>query len=145
MIMLPGAAIMESLTDVWVLCQPDSYVNVRASANIHSKAEGYALCGDSFRTDGKCRNGFVHVYAPIEAGEGWIADGYVVWDKPAEVNSEYFIRSNGRVSIRRTIGGDRRKWVHDGDSLKVYWISDSWAVTNEGFIKTEFLEAYNGD
>ena len=128
---------------VWVLCQPDSYVNIRATANKHGKEAGYALCGDSFETDGKVRNGYLHVLAPNELGEGWIAEGYIVWNEPKEVNAEYTIRSNGRVSIRKTIDGKRRKWGHDSDVLTVYWMTSEWALTNQGFIRTEYLEAPN--
>lgn len=125
---------------VWVMCQPDSYVNIRSKPNGRSRIEGYALCGFDLETDGKTKDGFIHVYAPIEAGEGWISKGYVVWDEPEEVNEWYSIRSPYRVAIRRTIGGKVRKWGHDQDSIRVYWASSEWAVTNKGFVKTEFLE-----
>jgi hypothetical protein len=122
------------------MCQPDSYVNIRSKPNGKSQIEGYALCGYDLETDGKMKNGFLHVYTSVEAGEGWIANGYVVWDEPTEVNEWYYICSPWRVAIRRTIGGKMRKWGYNLDSLKVYWISDEWSVTNEGFVKTEFLE-----
>ena len=135
-----GNAFTES-SKVWVLCQPDSYVNIRARASSRSQKEGYALCGDSFETDGKSCNGFLHVYAGIEAGEGWINSGYIVWDEPKEVNRDAQIASRGRVALRRTISGKRRKWGHDGDTLKVFWESAEWSVTSQGFVKTEYLEA----
>lgn len=125
---------------VWAMCQPDSYVNIRSKPNSRSRIEGYALCGYDLETDGKTKNGFLHVYTTIEAGEGWIANGYVVWDEPKEMNKWHSIRSPYRVAIRRTIGGKVRTWGHDCDSVKVYWASNEWAVTNRGFVKTEFLE-----
>lgn len=138
-LLLLGTATAES-SKVWVLCQPDSYVNIRARPSSGSQKEGYAICGDSFETDGKTRSGYTHVFASVEAGEGWISNGFIVWDEPEEVNTEMTISSKGRVALRRSIGGNRRKWGHNDDKLKVYWVSDEWSVTDQGFIKTEFLE-----
>jgi len=129
---------------VWVLCQPDSYVNIRARASGRSQREGYALCGDFFETDCKTKNGFLHIYASIEAGEGWISLGYIVWDEPQAVNAQYYICSPYRVAVRKTIGGERRKWAHALDEFQVYWMSNEWSVTNKGFIKTEYLEEDHG-
>lgn len=128
-----------SADTVWVLCQPDSYVNIRGKASSHSEEVGYALCGDSFETDGTIRNGYIHVYAPVEAGEGWISNGFAVWSEPEELNQEAVIDAKGRVALRRSVNGDRREWKRNGDKLQVYWISDLWAVTDHGFVKTEFL------
>ena len=129
---------------VWVLCQPDSYVNIRAVASGRSKIEGYALCGDSLETDGKTQRGFLHIYAPIEACDGWVSLGYIVWNEPHAVNAQYYICSPYRVAIRKTIGGERRKWAYALDELQVYWMSTEWSVTNKGFVKTEYLEEDHG-
>lgn len=125
--------------DCWVLCQPDSYVNVRESARRNSAVIGRAYTGDRFETDGKCRDGFLHVYCSLEQDEGWIAIGYIVTDEPRPVNELWIVESNGRVACRKTIDGARRCWVVNGSTLTVYWMSDSWAVTDKGFIKSEFI------
>lgn len=129
---------------VWVLCQPDSYVNIRIRPSGRSRQEGYALCGESFETDCRMQDGFIHIYASIEAGEGWISLGYIVWDEPHAVNAQYYICSPYRVAVRKTIGGERRKWTHALDEFQVYWMSSEWAVTNKGFVKTEYLEEDHG-
>lgn len=125
---------------VWVMCQPDSYVNIRSKPSGRSRIEGYALCGYDLETDGKVKNGFLHVYTSVEAGEGWVAKGYVVKDKPVEVNQLHYVCSGSRVAARKTIGGERMKWCYNGDTLMVYWANDEWAVTNRGFVKTKFVE-----
>lgn len=125
--------------DCWVLCQPDSYVNVRESARKNSASIGQAYVGDKFQTDGKCSNGFLHVYCNMEQPDGWINIGYIVTDEPRQVNELWLVESNGRVACRKTIDGSRRCWVVDGSTLTVYWMSDSWAVTDKGFIKSEFI------
>lgn len=132
-----GVAIAEDQT-VWVLCQPGSYVNIRSRPSGRSDAVGYADCGEAFDTDGISKNGFLHVYASIENGEGWISKGYLVYEKPAFISRKMTVSGRGRVNARKTINGKRRCWVKPGDVVTVYWIAE-WAVTSKGFIKTEYL------
>ena len=137
LLFLFGVAAAEEKT-IWVLCQPNSYVNIRIRPSGRSEVAGYAECGDAFETDGISKNGFLHVYASIENGEGWISKGYIVYEKPVFIGKEMTIYSKGRVNARRTVNGKRRCWVRPGDEVTVYWMSE-WSVTNKGFIKTEFL------
>ena len=130
---------------IWVMCQPDSYVNIRSKPSGRSRTEGYALCGYDLETDCKTRNGFLHVYGSFEAGEGWISEGYIVWDEPIKVDQKYSVCSKGRLAVRKNINGKRSRWCYTDDVLMVYWLSDEWAVTNKGFVKSEFLEACNGE
>ena len=128
------------LTEAWVLCQPDSYVNIRERASSRSAYAGMLMSGDLIWVDGQTKNGYAHCDdMPNEAGEGWVHAGYIVFEEPEEVNKECRISSNGRVSCRRTIGGDRRCWVVDGSEVFVYQVAGEWAVTDKGFVKTEFI------
>lgn len=132
--------IGEELTEVWVMCQPNDYVNVRANPNRRSEAVGYAEAGYMVITDGKLQHGFLRIYGIGEMGVGWIHAGYVVYDEPHEMNVTARVNSNGRVKARQYIGGKRREWLKNKDEVKVYWLSDEWCVTNKGFVKTEYLE-----
>lgn len=132
-------ASAEDLKTVWVLCNPESYVNIRSRASKHAEVSGYACCGDAFETDGKTRNGFLHVIAPVEAGEGWISEGYIVRSEPEQVCEAWTVSSEGRVAARAKVNGRRIRWMHDGDVVWVYGIAE-WAVTNRGFIRSEYLE-----
>lgn len=126
--------------DVWVMCQPDSFVWIRERPSGKSPEAGYAECGDTFETDGSKKNGFLRIYASVEAGEGWISLGYIVWEKPIKVFETRHIDSKGRVNARRTVNGKRRCWLRDGEEIKVYWMAE-WAVTNKGFVKAEYIGA----
>ena len=128
--------------DAWVLCQPDSFVYARMSPKKTSPEIGYLMCGDHFITDGKTKNGFLHVYdLNFELSEGWVHKGYVVYDEPYKPDVyETTVQSNGRVQARRTIGGKRRCWLKDGQKLKVYMVTDEWAVTSKGFVKTKYID-----
>lgn len=136
--LIATAAAVADTESVWVMCQPDSYVNIREQADGKSPKAGYAECGDRFETDGKKRNGFLHVYAPVEAGEGWIHLGYIIWEEPEKVYETRHIESKGRVNARRTVDGTRRCWLRNGDEITVYWMGE-WAVTNKGFVKAEYI------
>ena len=127
--------------DCWVMCQPDSWVYARLNPNKNSMEIGRLECGDHIYTDGKEKNGFLHVYVLFEYGEGWVHKGYIVYDEPQKpVFQETTIQSNGRVKARKTIGGKRRCWLKDEQKIKVYMYSEEWAVTNKGFVQTQFID-----
>lgn len=134
-LLIPLAGLADS---VWVVCQPNSYVNIRARASGRSDTVGYAGCGDEFETDGRKKAGFVHVYASIEGGEGWICAGYLVNEKPEFIGKKMTVSALGRVNARRTVNGKRRCWVRPGETVMVYWMAE-WAVTDKGFIRSDFL------
>lgn len=136
-----GALAEETLTEAWVLCQPDSYINIRARANSRSEKAGYLLSGDRIWIDGKTADGFAHCDRMTnEAGEGWVYAGYIVFEEPKEINRRCRIQANGRVAARRTIDGERRTWLINGSEITVYQTAGEWAVTDEGFIKTEYID-----
>ena len=128
--------------ECWILCQPDSCVTLRSGAGKNKPEFGACQCGDKLWTDNEIRNGFIHVLeVPAEESEGWISSRYVILDRPDEVNREMQIRADGRVALRKWIGGPVKAWILPGETLTVWWMSPSWAVTSRGYIKSEFLEA----
>ena len=126
--------------DAYVICQPNDYVNVRISPSRKSEVVGYADAGDTILIDGTKKNGYWKVYGIGEMGVGWIHQGYVVDNKPERMNCTGIVVSRGRLASRRYIKGKVRKWLHNMDRIKVYWITDEWCVTSMGFVKTEFLD-----
>ena len=132
-----GQAADQTFT-CWALCQPGDHVNLRMEPKKDSKSVGFLECGDSFETDGKTKGGFLHVFAPVEAGEGWIALGYIVREKPVFVGQRRTVESSGRVKARKTVGGKRRCWLQPGDEIMVYWAAD-WAVTDKGFVRADCI------
>ena len=127
--------------DGWIMCQPDSYVNVRAAPGKGGRVVGYLELGDAIQMDGR-RNGYTHVTGiSTEGGEGWVACGYIVTDAPQIETVAAWIDAEGRVACRRAIDGNRRKWLHQGDPMTLYASSAEWSVTSEGFIKTEYVIA----
>lgn len=130
-----------SVTDAYIICQPGDYINVREKPGM--KAEVIAMFdpGDRFWTDGKTRNGFLHVVnMAAEIVEGWVSERYVVYDKPEEINRRAVVNSQYKLAARKYIGGKVRKWLKKGDAVTVFWYSEEWCVTNIGFVKTEYLE-----
>lgn len=126
--------------EVWVLCMPDSEVNVRERPKKTGEIFGGAMCGACMWTDNVKKNGYLHVLdLAAESDTGWISARYVVYDEPVEVNAVMEIRSDGRVACRRWINGKINSWIMNGDRLTVYWMSPSWAVTSRGYIRSEFL------
>lgn len=128
--------------EYFIMCQPDSFVWVRERARKHSAKTGYLMLGDRIRSDGRTHNGFIHVLGVTESDEGWISCGYLAEDEPEIAEQTARITSRGRVACRRSINGARRKWLRNGDEVTVYAWGPEWCVTNEGFIRNEYLETF---
>jgi hypothetical protein len=135
-----GFAIADTITEeVWVLCEPTGTVNIRSKPG--GRIFGGTTCGSKLWTDNKQRDGFIHVLElAAEEETGWISARYIVYDEPHEVNEEMIVACEGRVACRKWIGGKIIHWLHEGDEVLVFWMSDSWAVTENGYIRSEFLE-----
>jgi len=128
----------------FILCNPTegNYVCIRRSPMKHAKESGRLECGDRIRTDGKVRNGYLHILGMTEDGEGWVHSGYVVNDEPVIRKCMASVAASGRVMARRNIRGKRTAWLAVCSEVRVYARSEEWAVTNRGFVRTEYLEVW---
>ena len=145
----PAFAAAEGDNDyqVWALLKPGDYVNVRLAPNKKSSKIGYLDAGDGCWTDGKTKNGFLHVYGVGET-DGWVYKWYMVTEKPEVVNEYYVVTAIKRVICRKGVGGPRIKgrlgWMKNGTRVKVFCIAGEWALTNRGYVKSEWLEVDPG-
>ena len=137
LVVLAGSAAAET---VYVLCQPGSYVNVRLFPKKGAEIAGRVELGEALETDGKTKNGYVHVCG-FEGG-AWISKGFVTTSPVKRLKVKTQIHSKGRVACRRSINGTRRKWLSDGTEVTVYAFSDDWSITDHGFIKTAYLGGF---
>lgn len=141
LIFTEASAAGEEYREGWIMCQPDSYVNIREAPKTSANESGYLVAGDRIFLDGKVKNGYAHcVRLSTEASEGWVYKGFISSYEPVKDGREYRIRSKGRVAARRSISGDRRCWLHNDDILTVHLRSDDWCLTNKGFVKSEFID-----
>lgn len=126
----------------WILCR--DYANVHISPSKKSETVGYLDAGDNFETDGKTRNGFLHVLSIGENGDGWVFSGYVSNEQPEKKDSRYVCVASKQLACRRWIGGSRikgrRGWLKNGETVKVYYRTDEWSVTSRGYIRSEWLD-----
>ena len=140
-LMIGFAKAEDETEEGWILCQPDSFVNIRNKPNKNSEVSGYLMAGDRVFLDGKQKKGYLHcVGLSNESGEGWVAKGFICLNEPHPDGHEYRIKSSGRVAARCYIGGNRRRWLRDGYILKVYMVSEDWSLTTQGFVRTEFID-----
>ena len=129
---------------VFVFCNPETSVNVRRTPQMGADVSGYLDFGDWVETDGEKKNGFLHVLGITENGEGWIFAGYVVEDEPIKLeNARAYIAASGRVMSYRWVAGKKNGWVSNNAEVKVFALSDEWAVTNRGYIRTKYLEVWH--
>ena len=137
-----GRALAEDVQTVYVMMKTGDYVNVRTGPGKRYQKLGYLETGDDIQTDGKTRNGWLHIVnLNMEAEEGWIYAGYTVDEKPEQLTGESFrIDAPGRVACRKWVNGPRRAWAKKGSTVTVYAIGGEWALTNRGYIRAEYLE-----
>lgn len=128
----------------WILCKPKSIVHVRRDPMKASEEVGRLECGDEIRTDGKTRNGWVHVNGIGEYGSGWVYCGFVSLEQPEKVDEQYVCVARKQVACRRWMDGPqiggRLGWLHNGSTVTVYYRTDEWSVTSRGYIRSEWLE-----
>ena len=128
-------------TPVWVMCSETSYVCVREKPRKTSDAFGGAINGIMLKTDGKEKNGFLHVVdVAAEASEGWISKQYIVYYEPVEMKQKAQVVSYGRLAARKGINGKVRKWLKPMTEVTILCYSEDWCLTNYGYIQTEYLE-----
>lgn len=140
-LLLNSFGIAEEYEEAWVLCQPGDYINIRPNPNKKGSEIGWAECGYRICLDGKKKNGFLHcVDLSLETTEGWIFEGYVVYDEPELLDQNATVVSKGRLAVRKYVGGKRTRWLQPMSTVRIYYRTDEWCVTNYGFIQTDYLE-----
>lgn len=123
--------------EYYIICQPDSFVYVRKTPKMTGEEIGRMELGDMVYFEGEKKNGFMHISASLET-DGWIYAGFLTSE--LTIRTEQRAVQRRKVACRRSIKGKRRKWLTEGDMVTVYAWSDEWAITDEGFIMTKFLE-----
>ena len=132
----------EKEVTAWIMMKPGDCVNLRMTPSRKGREVGLLEPGDSFTTDGKVKDGFVHV---LDRGDCdcWVYAGYVVFEEPEEIMEQYIVCSNSRVACRRWMDGElvaRHPWAVNGSELTVFFMADGWACTSRGYMKAEYLE-----
>lgn len=128
---------------VFIFCNPKTSVNIRKTPKKGGEVSGRLDFGDQVMTDGKKKNGFLHIYGVTENGDGWIFAGYVIEDQPIRTERTWAsIAASGRVMSYRWVSGMKNGWVQLCEDVKVYAWSDEWAVTSKGYIRTKYLEVW---
>lgn len=130
----------------WVMCSPDSYVCVREKPRKTSDGFGGATLGTRLETDGKTKNGFLHVInVPAEETEGWVSLQHVVYDEPVQMKQAALVVSNGKLAARKGINGKVKTWLQPMTEVTILIYSKEWCLTNYGYCMTEFLEWVGGN
>ena len=130
-------------TEMYIMCMPNDRVNIRMGPSRRAYPIGWCEVGDMVYYDGKTRNGFRHcIGLGIEAGEGWIYKGYLVDEEPEYINCKATITSRSRLAARKNIGGKRTRWLKPNAELLVYYWTETWSMTNCGYVKSKFLELH---
>ncbi|MBQ9251594.1 MAG: SH3 domain-containing protein [Clostridia bacterium] len=135
-----GAAQAGETEQMWVLCNPESYVCIREAPKKNAHVGGYLYFGDSVETDGLTKGDWIHVVnASVELGEGWVHKGYLGWSEPQEINLPAKVLKK-QTRARGCIEGQVKNTLKKGTVVTVYAENLQWSVTSVGYIKTELLE-----
>ena len=137
--LVTGVCMAEEITNVWVACQPDSFVNIREFPSKKADVVARIEAGEMLETDGKKKGHWLHCFYPCETGEGWIKEDFVFYDEPVILEHGNYEVTKDNVIARYSKGGRIRKKLMKGRRVHVYLLGQDWSVTSQGFIKTEFL------
>lgn len=136
-------AIAEAPTEAWVMCNLKSEVIVRTKPDISGDETARVYPGDRVELDGGKKKNWFHVLLNCESGEGWIRGDHLSFTEPVVYEEgKAYKTTRGKLSARKSINGEIVKRIKKaGTQVTVYMISEDWAVTSAGYIKSEFLEA----
>ena len=122
----------------YILCK--DYVIIRQWASRHATEIGQLDPCDTVEIDGKTKDGFAHIVAPMD---GWVWAGYITFSEPQKIDAPGVVTAKKRVAARRWCDGpnvDSKPWLISGSEVRIYWMCDDWALTNRGYVKSEWLE-----
>lgn len=128
----------DSTTTAWALCK--SYINIRLWPSKEATAVGFLDPCDSVEVDGRTKNGFAHIVEPLD---GWVYAGYLTFSEPKAVGETYTVVARRRVAARRWVDGPQmgtKPWLINGSEVQVLYMSEDWALTSRGYVKSEWLE-----
>ena len=138
-IFAPITAITEG-GEYFILCKPGSTVNARISPRKSAEVVGWLECGDAVKTDGKQKNGYVHIIdCSMECSEAWISSRYLVKDQPITCYIQTTVIGNGKVKSRNYVNGKTVHRLKPNTAVTIYAYSEEWCVTNKGYIQTQYL------
>ena len=132
-----GAAAAEE-TDGWIMCQPDSEVNIRRHPDMQSEVVAWGWMGQRITLDGKKSGKWLHCIGVGEYGEGWIRGDYVSLEEPE--NGGIYETTRNKVCVRASAGGKVIRRLSAGTRVTVHLWTSEWCVTDRGFISADFLQ-----
>ena len=125
----------------WVFCR-DTLL-VREGTKKTFPATGELEPGTMVFTDGKVRNGYIHLIGLAnESGDGWARKIYIVDEEPEVLNCRAEVISKGRLAARKSIGGELKKWLKPGSNLTAYIATSEWCITDSGYVMMKYIEIY---
>ena len=122
----------------WILCK--DYVMIRTTPSRNAEPAGQLDPGDEVEIEGETADGFAHIVSPCD---GWVWAGNITFSRVEEIRGTMVVVARKQVACRRWIDGpqiDGRRWAKNGAEVMVYYMSEEWAVTNRGYIQSEWLE-----
>lgn len=124
---------------MYVLVQDE--LIIRSKASLGSDRIGYLFPGDPVEVTRNYRGWSYLDNLGCEDGSGWVSSNYLVESEVTVFEDELtaVVEANGRVAVRAYVDGKRVGWLSPGDEVTVHAMCKDWAVTNEGYIKSEFL------
>lgn len=89
-------------------------------------------------------DGWALVAVDVEAGQGYVKSDYLTLANMDEPLGTYQNTSGGRVRVRTEPGGDRVRWLENGDTVDVsrWTVADgeTWGYVGDGYVLGSCLE-----
>ena len=125
--------------EMYIMCDCESFVNARNTPGKGGEIVGRYECGDVVQTDGRAKNGFIHVIdCSFEQSEAWVKAWYLSEYQPHRVSMTTVVKRD-RTIARNGIGGNAMRRLKAGTAVKILVYTPEWCLTDRGYIRTEFL------
>lgn len=139
-LMIVLGVILEAEGEAYTVQTSGGPLNIRAKPWVGAEIVGTLIPGDGVEVV-SVSDGWALVEASIEAGEGYVSMDYLT--NEAQRTGAYLVDACGRVRVRRSPGGERVRWLEDGEAVNVErWEmvkGEAWAFVGDGYVMGDCL------
>ncbi len=122
---------------MYVVVSENSRLNVRTKPDKHSEVAAALFNGDTILVF-EVKGGWARTNSAGEWSEGWVSIDYLTSDPDFEPTS-MCVKSNGRVRVRKTPGGEVARYIKNGQNVTVTLWNGNWAKIDGGWVDGAYL------
>lgn len=129
--------------EMYVIVSDESYLNVRQNPKKDSEVVGYLTFAEQVNVD-SISDGWAYMTGlGFESSVGYSRSCYLSKNKPTKIDKDAIVVSDGRVALRESPNGEKKKWLKNGESVHVEFEVDGfYMLSNKMFASKDFIEVF---